>query len=55
MEQMILFILKTIGAISLGLVTNIIWDKVKSHSPNCDRKSGCEFEFKLIEFKFKNK
>ena len=55
MELMMKFVLGTAGTIVLGLVTNFISDKIKNHSSNCDRKSGYEFEIKLLEFKFKKK
>ena len=52
MEQMIIFILKNIGTISLGLVTNIIWDKIKNHSSTTNRKSGLELDIKIKFKKF---
>lgn len=52
MELMIKFVLGTASTIILGLVTNFISDKLKSHSRE---ESGFEFEFKFIEIKFKRK
>ena len=50
MELMINFIIGLTSSICVGLITNYIYDKVKDHSSNANRKSGLEFEFK-IKFK----
>ena len=47
MEHMINFIVSTIGTICVGLLTNYIYDKLKSHSV---QKSGFELDIK-IKFK----
>lgn len=52
MEQMIIFILGAIGTISLGLVSNFIWDKLKNHSSTTNRKSGLELDVKIKFKKF---
>ena len=56
MEQKIIVgIISAIGAICLGLTTNYISDKLKSHSM---RESGLEIKIKLklfeLNFKLKN-
>ena len=51
MEQKIIVgIISAIGAICLGLMTNYISDKLKSHSSSRKTKSGVELEIK-IKFK----
>lgn len=55
MEQKIIVgLISTIGTICLGLVTNYISDKLKSHSM---RESGLEIKVKLkfFELNFKSK
>ena len=54
MELMINFIIGLISSICIGLITNYIYDKVKSHLPIGSRKSGSELELKF-EFKFTKK
>ncbi|MGL5439750.1 MAG: hypothetical protein ACRCXT_02025 [Paraclostridium sp.] len=55
MEQMTIFVIGAIGTIVLGLITNSIYDKLKSHSSIDGRKSGYTFEFTLLSIKFKKK
>ena len=54
MEHMINFITSTICTICIGLLTNYIFDKLKSHSV---RESGLEIKIKLkfFELNFKSK
>ena len=55
MEQMINIVISTISTICLGLLTNYISDKLKSHSM---RESGLEIKIKLkffeLNFNLKN-
>ena len=54
MEQMINIVISTISTICIGLITNYISDKLKSHSM---RESGLEIKIKLkfFELNFKSK
>ena len=52
MELTISFIIGAISSICMGIITNYIYDKIKSHSSITSRKSGVEFEIKM-NFKFK--
>ncbi len=52
MEPIINFVLGAINSLIIGLITNYFWDKIKNHSSSSDRKSGIEFDIKII-FKFK--
>lgn len=54
MEQMINIVISAIGTICIGLITNYISDKLKSHSSSAKTKSGIELEIK-IKFKKSNK
>ena len=51
MELMINFILGLTSSICIALATNYIYDKIKNRSSSANRKSGLEFEFKIM-FKF---
>lgn len=44
MEHMINFIVSTIGTICVGLLTNYIYDKLKSHSV---QKNGFELDIRI--------
>lgn len=55
MEQKIMFVIGAIGTIMINLISNSIYDKVKSHSSIRSRKSDYEFEFTLLSIKFKKK
>ncbi len=55
MEQMIIFVIGAIDTVILNLISNRIHDKIKNHSSISSRKSGYDFEFKLLEIKFKKK
>lgn len=55
MEQMINFVLGACGSVLVGVTANLITDKIKNHSSIDGRKSGYDFEFKLLEIKFKKK
>ena len=50
MEQMINIVISTISTICLGLLTNYISDKLKSHSVSSKTKSSFEFNVKLNKF-----
>ncbi|MBQ8999552.1 MAG: hypothetical protein IJ086_12795 [Clostridium sp.] len=54
MEQMINIVIGAIGTICIGVITNYISDKLKSHSM---RESGLEIKIKLkfFELNFKSK
>ena len=47
MEQMINIVIGAICTICLGLLTNYISDKLKSHSSSRKTKSGVELEIKI--------
>ena len=54
MELIINFIIGLISSICIGLITNYIYDKIKSHLSIGSRESGLELEFKF-KFKFNKK
>lgn len=55
MELFTGFVVTICLPIILSIVANIIYDKLKDHSSECDsKKSGLEIEFKF-SFKFKKK
>lgn len=49
-QKIIIMLLSAIGTICIGLLTNYIYDKIKSHSKPAKTKSGIELEIK-IKFK----
>lgn len=53
MEPTIKFVVSAISTIVLGLITNSIYGKIKSHSSIKGRKSGYDLEFTLLSIKFK--
>lgn len=58
MEQKIIVgLISAFGTVCLGLITNYISDKLKSHSISSKKKSDFEFNFKFnnLEFKIKSK
>lgn len=50
MEQKISFVIGIVSSVGLGLITNLIYDKIKNHSSSANRKSGFELDIK-IKFK----
>ena len=55
MEQKIIVgLISAFGTICLGLITNYISDKLKSHSSRLKTKSSFEFNVKLKNFNFKH-
>ncbi|MBQ9000014.1 MAG: hypothetical protein IJ086_15160 [Clostridium sp.] len=50
MEQMINIVISTISTICIGLITNYISDKLKSHSTSSKTKSSFEINVKLNKF-----
>lgn len=55
MEQMITIVMSAISTIFLNLISSTIHDKIKNHSSIRSRKSGYDFEFKLLSIKFKKR
>ena len=51
MEQMINIVISAIGTICIGVITNYISDKLKSHSASSKTKSSFELNLKLNKFK----
>ena len=51
MEQMINIVISAICTICIGVITNYISDKLKSHSASSKTKSSFELNLKLNKFK----
>lgn len=46
-QKIIIYFISAIGTICIGLLTNYIYDKIKSHSNSEKVKSGMELELKI--------